>query len=251
MEFEAKTVIVTGAGSGIGRAIAKAFAAEGANVVATDIVTAGVESLREEVIAEQLHGEIYPLECNVAELEHIKRVYELTMEKYGRVDILVNNAGISSNTPLNKLKQEEWDRVVNIDMKSVFNFCKYGIKYLKQTKGNVVNISSVAGIYGTSVGLPYSASKSAVIGMTQSLAWTFATVGVRCNAVAPGVVATNMVKSLPKFALDSINGTIPLQRFAEPEEIASAVLFLASDKASYITGVNLQVDGGYREKNVE
>lgn len=250
MEFSGKTVIVTGAASGIGRAIAKGFAKEGANVVATDIVMPGVESLKEEVLAEGLAGEIFPLECNVAELEHIKRTLELTMEKYGRIDVLVNNAGISSETPLNKLKQAEWDRVTAIDMKSVFNFCKYGIKYIKQHKGNIVNLSSVAGIYGTSVGLPYSASKAAVVGMTKSLAWTFATVGVRVNSVAPGVVNTNMVKSLPKFAFDAINGMIPLKRFAEPEEVANAVLFLASDKASYITGVDLQVDGGYRETNV-
>ena len=135
-------------------------------------------------------------------------------------------------------------------MKGPFTMCKYAVPYLVKTKGCIVNTASVAGVYGSPTGLPYPTSKAGLIAMTKSIAYSFANKGVRVNAVAPGVVATDLVASLPKFAKDSIGDTIPLKRFAEPEEIANGIMFLSSSAASYVTGVCLQIDGGYRPSNL-
>ena len=249
-EFAGKVVLVTGGSRGIGFATVKAFLAAGAKVCFL--------SRREETGAKALEAlkEInpdYEVIHRIIDLCDYKAAQDLYAELeglWGRVDILVNNAGVDSSTPISKMKQAEWDSIINTNLKALFNMSKYAIKYIRKNQGCIVNLASVAGVYGSGCGLPYPTSKAGVIGMTKSLAWELAALQVRVNAVAPGVVATDMVAALPQFAKDSINNTIPLKRFAEPEDIANAILFLASSAASYITGVILQVDGGYRPANV-
>lgn len=248
-EFAGKVVLVTGGSRGIGFAAVKAYLAAGAKVCflssSEKTGTKALEQLKE------INPE-YEVINRVVDLCDFKAVQELYAEietMWGRLDVLVNNAGVDSTTPTAKLKQSEWDAVMNVNLKGVYTMTKYAVKMLKKTQGAVVNTASVAGIYGGATGLPYPVSKAGVIGMTKSFAWEFAPYGIRVNAVAPGVIATDMVAALPKFAKDSISGTIPLKRFGEPEDIANAMLFLSSPAASYITGVTLSVDGGYRPAN--
>lgn len=250
-EFTGKVAVVTGGSRGIGFATVKAFLAAGAKVCFLSHYEETGAKAMEQLKAINPDYEVMTKVIDLCDWKAAQDLYDEVEKKWGRVDYLVNNAGMDSNSLLGKIKQSEWDEVCNLNMKAIFNMSKYGIKVIKKTKGAIVNTASVAGIYGSAVGLPYPATKAAVIGMTKSLAWTGATVGVRCNAVAPGVIATDMVAALPKFAKDSIGNTIPLKRFGEPEEIANAILFLCSDAASYITGVTLQVDGGYRPSNVQ
>ena len=180
----------------------------------------------------------------------VQVLYKEIIAKWGRLDVLVNNAGTDNSTWLTKLKQSEWDAVCNLNMKGPYTMMKYAIPHLIKTKGCIVNTASVAGVYGCPTGLPYPASKAALIAMTKSVAYSFADRGVRVNAVAPGVVNTDMVANMPQFAKDSVGDTIPMKRFAEPEDIANGILFLSSSAASYVTGVCLQIDGGYRPNNL-
>ena len=187
---------------------------------------------------------------DLCDYKAVQELYKEIIAKWGRLDVLVNNAGTDNSTWLTKLKQSEWDAVCNLNMKGPYTMMKYAIPHLIKTKGCVVNTASVAGVYGCPTGLPYPASKAALIAMTKSVAYSFADRGVRVNAVAPGVVNTDMVANMPQFAKDSVGDTIPMKRFAEPEDIANGILFLSSSAASYVTGVCLQIDGGYRPNNL-
>ena len=247
--FEGKVVIVTGGSRGIGFATVKSFLAAGAKVCfLSHYVETGAKALAalKEINPDY---EVFTKAIDLCDYKAAQDLFAEVEAKWGRVDVLVNNAGVTCDTPLAKLKQAEWDEVININQKAVFNMSKYAIKYLKKTKGCVVNTASVNGIFGTPAGLPYPASKAAVIGMTKGLAWTFAPLGVRCNAVAPGVVNTDMLAGPSEPMQKTLAGTIPLKRIGEPEDLANAILFLASDAASYITGQTLQVDGGFRPVN--
>ena len=167
----------------------------------------------------------------------------------GKLDILVNNAGVDSSLPIHKMKQAQWDYVMDTNIKSMFNMTKYAIKLLKKTKGCIVNTASVA-VFTVPGGCPYPVSKGGVIAFTQSMAWEQAYAGIRCNAVAPGVINTKLLDTVPPFAKKSLAQGIPLRHIGEPQVIADAILFLSSSAASYITGVTLPVDGGYRPANV-
>ena len=173
-------------------------------------------------------------------------MFENVKEKFGKIDIVVNNAGISSKTPLINYTIEEYDKICDLNIKSVFVISKISVPFLSETKGNIINTSSMVSIYGQPSGVMYPASKFAVNGITKSLARELAPMGIRVNAVAPGITETDMVKSLPKELIEPLIKTIPLGRIGKPEDVSNAILFLASDLASYITGEILSVDGAAR-----
>ncbi len=250
-EFKGKVVLVTGGSRGIGFAAVKGFLAAGAKVCFVSHFEETGAKAMEQLMAINPEYEVIRevMDLSAPDFKAIQDLYKKIEEKWGRLDVLVNNAGCDSSTWLTKLKISEWDTVSNLNMKTPFLMSKYAIPYLVKTKGCIVNTASVAGVYGSPTGLPYPATKAAIIAMTKSMAYSFADKGVRVNAVAPGVVATDMVASMPQFAKDSIGDTIPMKRFGEPEDIANAMMFLSSSAAAYVTGVCLQVDGGYRPNN--
>lgn len=240
--LEGKVAIVTGGTRGIGYAIVKKFLEEKANVILfgskEESVTKAINQLKEEG-----NYEVSGYFPNLTNEEEVKKVFEEIKNKYGKIDILVNNAGVSSSTPLENYTTEEYDKIANLNIKSVFVCSKVAIPYLEETKGVILNTSSMVSKYGQQSGVMYPASKFAVNGMTVSLARELAPKGIRVNAVAPGITETDMVKKLPKEMIEPLIKTIPLGRIGKPEDIANAFTFLASDMASYITGVVLSVDG--------
>ena len=239
--LEGKVAIVTGGTRGIGYEIVKKFLDNKAKVVLfgsrEESVNKALSSLKEdgyEVIG------LYP---NLSNLEEVKEAYEKVIEEYGKIDILVNNAGVSSATPLEKYTEEEYEKVVDINIKAVYNCSKAVVEYMKENGGVILNTSSMVSIYGQPSGVMYPASKFAVNGMTKSLARELGKYNIRVNAVAPGITETDMVKNLPKEMIEPLIKTIPLGRIGKPEDVANAFLFLASDMASYVTGEVLSVDG--------
>ena len=251
-EFNGKVVVITGGSRGIGFAAVKGFLAAGAKVCfLSHYEETGAKALAE---LKEINPD-YDVMNKVMDLREcdwkaIKALFEEVNAKWGRIDVLINNAGTDSHTWITKLKSSEWDEVFNLNIKAMFLMSKYALDYLRKTKGCIINTASVAGVYGQPTGLPYPTTKAAVIGFTKSLAYSMADKGIRVNCIAPGVVNTDLVKDMPQFAKDSIGDTIPLKRFGEPEDIANAMMFLASDAGSYITAHCLSVDGGYRPNNL-
>lgn len=238
-----KVAIITGGTRGIGYAIAKKFLDNNAKVVILgskeETVTKALEQLKTENELYDVTG-YYP---NLTSEESVREMFEKVVEQYGKVDILVNNAGVSSRTPLKEHTLEEFDKVCDINIKSAFVCSKVAVDHLTKTKGVILNTSSMVSKYGQPSGVMYPSSKFAINGMTLSLARELAPLGIRVNAVAPGVTKTDMVAALPEEMIKPLIATIPLGRIGEPEDIANAFLFLASDMASYITGQVLGVDG--------
>ncbi len=238
-----KVAIITGGTRGIGFAIAKKFLENNAKVVILgsrkETVDKALENLKEENKNYEIDG-YYPDLTNENE---VRETFEKVKEKYNHIDILVNNAGVSSSMPIENYTMDEYERVENLNIKSVFVCSKEVLPYLKETKGVILNTSSMVSIYGQPSGVMYPTSKFAVNGMTKSLAREVAKFGIRVNAVAPGITNTDMVKNLPENVIEPLIKSIPLGRIGEPEDIANAFLFLASHLASYITGVILSVDG--------
>lgn len=244
-----KVAVITGVNSGIGRRTAELFAEQGANIVGVDICTDRMEELKTQV--EESGSAFLGCQCDVRDPESVKAVYKQAVQRFGKVDIVANIAGVSSDRPITHTTSEEFQRVMDINVKGVFNFCKYATPYFKkQKRGVIINTASVTGIYGSGMGCPYPASKAAIIGLTKSLAIELAPWKVRVNAVAPGVINTEMVAALTEQARKTFEGSIPLKRMGEAEDISYAMLYLASDWASYVTGSVLQVDGGYRPSTV-
>lgn len=244
MKLAGKTALVTGASRGIGRAIAKELARQGARVIVNyNGSKEQAEQTAEEIRAEGGQAESYC--CNVTEKEAVKEMIQQIVSQYGRLDILVNNAGITRDNLLLKMKEEEWEEVLNTNLKGVFHTSKHGAKQmLKQRSGSIVNISSVSGILGNPGQTNYAASKAGVIGFTKSLARELASREIRVNAVAPGFIETEMTAKLSEAAVEAGKAQIPFGRFGKAQEVAQAVCFLASEEASYITGQVLKVDGG-------
>jgi len=238
-----KVAIVTGGTRGIGFAIVKKFLENGATVVLfgsrEESVSKAISELKAENNNYQTEG-FYP---DLTKEEELQTIFAEIKNKYGKIDIVVNNAGISSSTPLKDYTIEEYDKIANLNIKSVFVVSKVAQSYLEETKGVILNTSSMVSKYGQQSGVMYPTSKFAVNGMTVSLARELAPKGIRVNAVAPGITETDMVKKLPKEMIEPLIKTIPLGRIGKPEDIANAFTFLASDMASYITGVVLSVDG--------
>lgn len=238
MRLENKIAIVTGAAKGLGGAMARLFAKEGAKVIAVDMMPLTYE-------AENV--EFYKL--NVTDGEACKTLSEYAREKYGKVDILVNNAGITRDAMTRKMTDEMWDLVIDINLKGVFNLTRYVGPMMEELGGgSIINIASVVGEYGNIGQANYAASKAGVIGLSKTWAKEFARKGVpvRCNAIAPGYIMTDMMKTVPEDLLKKFAGLTMLGRLGQPEEIAKAALFLASDDASYVTGHVLSVNGGMR-----
>lgn len=241
-----KVAIITGGTRGIGFAIAKKFLDNNAKVVILgskeETVTKALNEFKEINKDCEVTG-YYP---NLTNEESVKEMFEKVKEQYGKIDILVNNAGVSSRTPLTEHTIEEFDKVCDINLKSAFVCSKVAVDYLKETKGVILNTSSMVSKYGQPSGVMYPSTKFAINGMTVSLARELAPLGIRVNAVAPGITKTDMVANLPEEMIKTLIATIPLGRIGEPEDIANAFLFLASDLASYVTGQVLGVDGAAR-----
>ncbi len=244
MENVEKAALVTGASRGIGRAIALRLAKEG-YVVAVNY--AGSQAAAEEVKAaiEAEGGRAVTIQGDVSRAEDVDRVFAEIKKEFGRLDVLVNNAGITRDSLMLRLKEENWDAVIDTDLKSGFLTMKAAAPIMmKQKKGAIVNIASVVGIMGNVGQINYSAAKAGVIGMTKTAARELAARGVRVNAIAPGFIETSMTDVIPEKIKEGMIHSIPLGRMGQAEDVAKAVCFLASDEASYITGQVLKVDGG-------
>lgn len=236
--LEGKVAIVTGGAKGLGQSMSQLFAQEGAKVIAVDMG---------DLAYEEKNVEGYKL--NVTDTENVKKFFDYVVEKYGRIDILVNNAGITRDAMTRKMTDEQWDLVIDVNLKGVFNLTRYVGPYMEaQGGGSIINIASVVGEYGNIGQANYSASKAGVIGVTKTWAKEFARKGVpvRVNSIAPGYIMTDMMQTVPQDLLDRFAKLTMLGRLGQPEEVAKAALFLASDESSYVTGHNLSVNGGMR-----
>ncbi|MBS6821438.1 MAG: 3-oxoacyl-[acyl-carrier-protein] reductase [Roseburia sp.] len=244
MLLENKIAVVTGAGRGIGRGIALALAREGAMVV---VNYNGSKERAEEVVRtiEEAGGKAVAIQCNISDFEAAKEFFANVVKEYGKIDILVNNAGITKDNLMMKMSEEEFQSVIQTNLAGTFHGVKFVTRpMMKQRQGRIINIASVSGVIGNMGQANYSASKAGVIGLTKAAAKELASRNITVNAVAPGFVATEMTDVLSDSVKEAAVATIPLGRFGEVEDIAETVVFLASDKAKYITGQVICVDGG-------
>lgn len=239
-----KIAVVTGASRGIGRQIALTMAKEGATVI---VNYNGSAAKAEEVVREitEAGGQAEAVQCNVSDYAKAEEFLKYVIGKYKRIDILVNNAGITKDNLLMKMSEEEFDSVIDINLKGAFNCVKHvSRQMLKQKSGRIINISSVSGVMGNAGQANYCASKAGVIGLTKSVARELGSRGITVNAIAPGFIETEMTDVLPDNVKEAMGAQIPLKRFGKTEEVANMAAFLASDKAGYITGQVICVDGG-------
>jgi len=239
-----KNVIITGASRGIGRGIAKAFAKEGANVAFTYNASAeAAKELEEELSAYGIKAKGY--QSNAADFEAAQELAKKVQEDFGRIDVLINNAGITKDNLLMRISEEDFDKVLEVNLKSVFNLTKAVIRpMMKQRKGSIINMSSVVGLKGNAGQANYAASKAGILGFTKSVALELGSRNIRCNAIAPGFIETEMTAKLDEKQVEEWRKAIPLKRGGTPEDVANACLFLASDMSDYITGQTISVDGG-------
>jgi 3-oxoacyl-[acyl-carrier protein] reductase len=240
--FDGKNVLVTGGTRGIGKDIVKRFADEGANVAFT---YRSSTSEADALVAELGADRAMAIQGDAAAVESADEAIGAVLDAWGSLDVLVNNAGVTRDNLMLRATAEDWDLVLNTNLKSVFNFCKAAYRpMMKQRAGRIVNISSVVGVTGNAGQTNYAASKAGMIGLSKSLAKELGKRGVTVNVVAPGYIATDMTADLPEAARDAMLGAVPLARPGTGNDVASAVLFLSSDGAAYITGHVLHVDGG-------
>ena len=243
MRVKDKVVIITGGGSGIGRETGILFAKEGAKVVVGDVnEKAGTETVD---IIKKAGGEAFFARLDVSNREQAKQVVKDTVAKYGRLDILINNAGIIQDALVVKMTEEQWDKVININLKGPFNCIQAVVEQMiTQGSGVILNISSIVALYGNVGQTNYAATKAGLVGMTKTLAKELGKKGIRVNAVAPGFIYTPMTMAMPEKILEMMKEKTPLKRLGTPADIANTLLFLSSDDASFINGAVISVDGG-------
>ncbi|AKF94513.1 3-oxoacyl-ACP reductase [Brevibacillus laterosporus] len=242
--LEGKVALITGASRGIGRAIALKYAEAGANII---VNYSGNEAKALETVAEieKLGREAIMIRANVGNTEEAENMVKEALERFGKIDILVNNAGITRDNLLMRMKESEWDEVINVNLKGVFNMTKALTRpMMKQRSGSIINITSVVGVLGNAGQANYVAAKAGVIGLTKTTARELASRNIKVNAIAPGFVDTDMTDVLPEDVKSGILAQIPFNRLGSADEISSVALFLASDASSYMTGQTLHVDGG-------
>ena len=244
MRLKDKVAVITGGSRGIGLATARAFLREGAAVVITASSESTAAKAAEQLKAEFPEASIGAISPNLASLEEVREAFRKVREDFGCIDILVNNAGVSESTPFTEYTEEAFDKVMDLNVKGVFTATRAASECMvARGTGVILSTSSMVSIYGQASGIAYPASKFAVNGLTVSLARELGPKGIRVNAVAPGITETDMMKAVPKEVIDPLIRQIPLRRLGQPDDIANAFVFLASDEASYITGVVLSVDG--------
>ena len=243
MLLENKTALITGAARGIGKQIALAFAREGANIAFTDLELneTALETVNE---LKALGVQVQAYASNAADFEAAHQVVEEVVKDFGRIDILVNNAGITRDTLIMRMTEEQWDQVIQVNLKSAFNYTHAVTPLMmRQRSGSIISLSSVVGINGNAGQANYAASKAGIIALTKSVAKELGARGVRANAIAPGFIITDMTKALSEETLQQFVSMIPMRRSGAPEEVAKVALFLASDLASYVSGQVIQVNG--------
>lgn len=242
--LKGKVALVTGGSRGIGKAIALTLAEAGADVI---VNYAGSEGAAEEVVQSitALGCKSMKIQANVGEAESVEMMIKKVIDEFGRIDILVNNAGITRDNLIMRMKEDDWDQVININLKGVFNCIKAVTRpMMKQRSGRIINVSSVVGVMGNAGQANYVAAKAGVIGLTKTTARELASRGITCNAVAPGFIETDMTAELNEETRKGLMSQIPLERLGKPEDIARVVRFLASEDADYMTGQTIHVDGG-------
>ena len=244
MRLKDKVAIITGGSRGIGYATADAFLREGATVVITASTKESADKAAAKLKEKYPNSRIGGISPDLSNLQSVRDNFRIVSDVYGCVDILVNNAGVSATTPFTEYTEEAFDKVMDLNVKGVFNAARAASECMvARGKGVILSTSSMVSIYGQPSGIAYPASKFAVNGLTVSLARELGPKGIRVNAVAPGITETDMMKAVPKEMIDPLIAQIPLRRLGQPEDIANAFVFLASEEASYITGVVLSVDG--------
>ena len=244
MRLQNQVAIITGGSRGIGCATAEAFVREGATVILTASSIANAQKAADKLKEAYPQATVEGISPDLSSLESVQEAFAAVAQRYGRIDILVNNAGVSESTPLTGYSEELFDKVMDLNVKGVFNTTRAVVEQMSaQGSGVILNTSSMVSIYGQPSGMAYPTSKFAVNGMTVSLARELGPKGIRVNAVAPGITETDMMKAVPKEVIEPMIRQIPLRRLGQPEDIANAFVFLASREASYITGVILSVDG--------
>lgn len=244
MEFKGKTVLVTGGSRGIGAAIAQSFAAQGATIALNYAGSQeAAEEIREKILAMGVECKIY--QGDVSDFSQVENMIKTVEEDFSGIDILVNNAGVTKDSLFMRMKEEDWDKVIDTNLKGVYNCSKSVIRgMIKRKFGKIINITSVVALSGNIGQANYAASKAGVIGFTKSLAQELGSRNIQVNSVAPGYIETSMTESIPQNIKDELIKKIPSGRIGSPDDVANAVVFLASDKANYITGQVISVNGG-------
>ncbi len=242
--LEGKTAVVTGAARGIGKALALKFASEGANIAFTDLaINEDAQQTEKEIAA--LGVKVKAFASNAADFAQTEEVVAAIHKEFGSIDILVNNAGITKDGLMLRMTEQQWDAVINVNLKSAFNFIHAVVPImLRQRKGSIINMASVVGVHGNAGQSNYAASKAGMIALAKSVAQEMGPKGIRANAIAPGFIETAMTAQLPEAVREEWMKKIPLRRGGKPEDIADVATFLASDLSSYVTGQVIQVDGG-------
>jgi len=243
MKLKDKNVFITGSGQGIGKQIAIAMAKEGANVAVSDINIENAGAAAQEI--RSLARKSIAIKLDVSKQNEVIAAFETFKNEFGVIDILVNNAGITKDTLVLRMKDDDWDAVINVNLKGTFLCSREAIKLMvKQQHGNIISISSVVAFTGNPGQANYSASKAGIVGLTKTIAKEYASRGIKANAVAPGFIQTAMTEAIPEKIREEMKKNIPLGYFGAPEDIANAVIFLASSDADYITGQVLHINGG-------
>ncbi len=245
-DLKNKVAVITGSRRGIGKAIAEKLAQAGAKVVISDINQKDCEKTAKKT-AKKYKVKTFGFKCDVSDEEEIKKLIKETVKKFNKLDILVNNAGIFFQKPVEKYKEEDWNKLIDINLKGVFLCSKTALKELKKTKGKIINLASIAGLIGYPQASSYCAAKGGIIAMTKEMAVEFAEHKINVNAIAPGAIETPMTSFIKenKKQYKQTLAAIPLNRMGKPKEIGNAALYLASDEADYVTGHTLVVDGGW------